>query len=151
MILNFIFRPVTHFQLVFVNGESFVSRLLFFIFLAWESPIATTPFVEKIYYSFKWRKCVSVRNIIVSIQCFCLFSYSVMSDSFATPWTIACQASLYMGFSRQEYWGELPLLVAYVWFGENISVKWMGNIGSNYAVHCGIFSIYHTLFQLAYC
>ena len=28
---------------------------------------------------------------------------------FATPWTIACQAPLYMEFSRQEYWSRLPL------------------------------------------
>ena len=27
---------------------------------------------------------------------------------FATPWTIARQASLSMGFPRQEYWSELP-------------------------------------------
>ena len=27
---------------------------------------------------------------------------------FATPWTIACQAPLPRGFSRQEYWSELP-------------------------------------------
>ena len=27
---------------------------------------------------------------------------------FATLWTIACQASLSMGFSRQEYWSGLP-------------------------------------------
>ena len=26
----------------------------------------------------------------------------------ATSWTIACQASLSMGFSRQEYWSGLP-------------------------------------------
>ena len=32
---------------------------------------------------------------------------SVMSDS-ATPWTVACQAPLSMGFSRQEYWSGLP-------------------------------------------
>ena len=25
-----------------------------------------------------------------------------------TPWTIACQTPLSMGFSRQEYWNELP-------------------------------------------
>ena len=25
-----------------------------------------------------------------------------------TPWTIACQAPLSMGFSRQEYWSGLP-------------------------------------------
>ena len=27
---------------------------------------------------------------------------------FATPWTVACQASPSMGFSRQEYWSGLP-------------------------------------------
>ena len=27
-----------------------------------------------------------------------------MSDSFATPWTAACQAPLSMGFPRQEFW-----------------------------------------------
>ena len=37
-----------------------------------------------------------------------LFSCSVVSDSLETPWTIAHQAPLSMGFSRQEYWSELP-------------------------------------------
>ena len=27
---------------------------------------------------------------------------------FATPWTVACQAPLSIGFSRQEYWSGLP-------------------------------------------
>ena len=31
---------------------------------------------------------------------------SVVCDS-AMPWTVACQAPLYMGFSRQEYWSGL--------------------------------------------
>ena len=31
-----------------------------------------------------------------------------MSDSSAIPWTVAYQASLSMGFSRQEYWNGLP-------------------------------------------
>ena len=26
---------------------------------------------------------------------------------FVTPWTVACQVSLSMGFSRQEYWSGL--------------------------------------------
>ena len=26
----------------------------------------------------------------------------------ANPWTVACQAPLSMGFSRQEYWNRLP-------------------------------------------
>ena len=31
-----------------------------------------------------------------------------MSDSLVTPWTVAHQASLSMGFSRQEYQSGLP-------------------------------------------
>ena len=31
-----------------------------------------------------------------------------MSDSFATPWTVVCQAPLSMEFSSQEYWSGLP-------------------------------------------
>ena len=31
-----------------------------------------------------------------------------MSHSFVTPWTVACQAPLSMGFPRQEYWSRLP-------------------------------------------
>ena len=27
-----------------------------------------------------------------------------------TPWTIACQAPLSMGFARQEYWSGVPLI-----------------------------------------
>ena len=34
-------------------------------------------------------------------------SRSVVSDS-ATPWSVAHQVSLYMEFSRQEYWRGLP-------------------------------------------
>ena len=37
-----------------------------------------------------------------------LFSHSVLSDSFATPRTVACQAPLSMRFPRQEYWSGLP-------------------------------------------
>ena len=29
-------------------------------------------------------------------------------SNFAIPWTVVCQASLSMGFPRQEYWNRLP-------------------------------------------
>ena len=32
----------------------------------------------------------------------------LVTQSCPTPWTIACQVPLSMGFSRQEYWSELP-------------------------------------------
>ena len=44
----------------------------------------------------KWA-CVAV---VYSLSCVGLF---------ATPWTVAHQAPLSMGFSRQEYWSRLPL------------------------------------------
>ena len=39
-------------------------------------------------------------------MCVCVFSCSV-TIVFATPWTVACQAPLSMGFPRQEYWSGL--------------------------------------------
>ena len=38
----------------------------------------------------------------------CFLSLFSCVQLFATLWTIACQAFLSMGFSRQEYWSELP-------------------------------------------
>ena len=45
-----------------------------------------------IYMSKKWQKVKSLSHVRL----------------FATPWTVAYQASPSMGFSRQEYWSELP-------------------------------------------
>ena len=38
----------------------------------------------------------------------CMLSQSVGPTLSATLWTVACQAPLSMGFSRQEYWSVLP-------------------------------------------
>ena len=38
-------------------------------------------------------------------MCTCLFSHVQL---FVTPWSVARQAPLSMGFSRQEYWSGLP-------------------------------------------
>ena len=38
----------------------------------------------------------------------CMFSRSVVSDSFAVPWTVTHQAPLSMEYSRQAYWSGLP-------------------------------------------
>ena len=42
--------------------------------------------------------------------CICVgvLSRSVVSSSFATPSSIACQAALSIEFSKQEYWSGLP-------------------------------------------
>ena len=48
------------------------------------------------------------KDIHCAVQSFLLYSHLVVSDSFATPWTIVCQSPLSMGFPRQEYWSGLP-------------------------------------------
>ena len=61
----------------------------------------------------RWTKCQE--KIKAALLCSepacklttCMLSHSVMSDS-ATPWTVAHQALLSMGFSKQEYWSEFP-------------------------------------------
>ena len=40
--------------------------------------------------------------------CACVLSCFSCVRLFATPWTVACQAPLSIGFSRQEYWSGLP-------------------------------------------
>ena len=52
-------------------------------------------------------------NIFIFPGFLCLlrwFSHSVVSGSSMTPETVAGQAPLSMGFSRQEYWSGLPFL-----------------------------------------
>ena len=49
---------------------------------------------------FRWYSFVCV--------CVCVCVYSVMSNFFATPWTVAHQASLSMEVFRQEYLSGLP-------------------------------------------
>ena len=48
-------------------------------------------------------------NVCVCV-CVCVCVYELLShvQLFATPWTVAYQAPLSMGFSRQEYWSGLP-------------------------------------------
>ena len=52
-----------------------------------------------------WQSHTLCDITILLYSCCCL----VMSNSFATPWTVFLQVPLSMGFSRQEYWSGLPL------------------------------------------
>ena len=64
------------------------------------SPVSL-PFLPIFHFSLCWRQQPESASEKWKWSC------SVMSDS-ATPWTVAYQAPLSMGFSRQEYWSGLP-------------------------------------------
>ena len=53
---------------------------------------------------------------------------------FATPWTVAHQAPLSMGFSRQEYWSGLPLMRE-TWVQ---SLDWEDSLEEGMATHSSI-------------
>ena len=41
-------------------------------------------------------------------MCVCVLRHFCHASIFLTLWTVALQAPLFMGFSRQEYWSRLP-------------------------------------------
>ena len=45
---------------------------------------------------------------LAKCSCCLLFSHWVLSSCFVTPWTVSCQAPLYMGFPRQDYRSGWP-------------------------------------------
>ena len=44
----------------------------------------------------------------LSHQGLCMLNHFIHVQIFATLWTVACQAPLSIGFSRQQYWSGLP-------------------------------------------
>ena len=73
-------------------ADPFFSVFFFFLIEGWGGAVA---------FSFIWTLKNWVIHLIY-IKLHSLVSHSVMSNSFATAWTIACQASLSVEFSRQE-------------------------------------------------
>ena len=59
-----------------------------------------------------WELRKQRRQAAAQIPCLLYYACVLIRFShvqlFATPWTVARQAPLYMGFSRQEYWSGLP-------------------------------------------
>ena len=55
-----------------------------------------------------WVQGVSELDPVEQLTTQCMLSTLVMSDSLGPPWTVALQAPLSVGFSRQKYWSGLP-------------------------------------------
>ena len=59
------------------------------------------------YFTKNW-ECIKSYWLQADAHCACMLSHFNRVLLFVTLWTIACQAPLSMGFSRQEYWSGLP-------------------------------------------
>ena len=72
--------------------------LLYFLWTNWLSVVSVFRSLQEM---------MDFKPLIVSSCAYVGAVTSLVSD-FVTPWTVACQAPLSMGFSRQEYWSGLP-------------------------------------------
>ena len=57
---------------------------------------------------YNWVPLLSTWNYHNIVNWLSLSLVIKLCPTLATPWTVACQAPLSMGFSRQEYWRGLP-------------------------------------------
>ena len=58
-------------------------------------------FLERFYGSIKTKGWTGSEKIVI------VYLLSLV-QLFVTPWNVACQAPLSMGFPKQEYWSGLP-------------------------------------------
>ena len=65
----------------------------------------------------------------ICIQWWWWFSHTVMFDSLAILWAVACQAPLFMGFPRQEHWSYFLLQRIFQTQGSNCVSRVSYNAG----------------------
>ena len=96
-----------HVYIYFLLYFSHVHFLIFYVFLPFSIFFLSYP----LFSSTMWQIYFEVLSCTYS-SCFFIGGGLVAKSclAFATPWIIAHQAPLSMGFSRQEYWGGLPFL-----------------------------------------
>ena len=81
---------ITHYTLIQKNGMTYCPPTLLYPFM---------PLIMALHLT-----CLALLMPSELLRA-CVLSHVWL---FATPWTVACQTPLSMGFSRQEYWSRLP-------------------------------------------
>ena len=64
------------------------------------------PLYKMLYYTYIYNTHTHIYSIRYKKRFVCTLSHTWL---FATPWTVAFQAPLSIGYPREEYWSELPL------------------------------------------
>ena len=87
-----------------------------------------------------------------ALVCVCVCTLSRFSHVrlFATLWTVGCQDSLSMGFSRQEHWSGLPFPSPWDLLdpeNEPVSVSSIGRQFLKHQCHLGSFQCPHLLLK----
>ena len=90
------------------KGEGQVFLLEIFLWLQYRKCFEGAR-LETMRTCYKWLQCSRQEMMVVWIRKeVCVLSQLNRVWLFATPWTVAHQAPLSIGFPRQEYWSGLP-------------------------------------------
>ena len=84
------------------NSTNFFSLFNWKILLSDPFLITMILFIQLNFFFPPWARILTIKRGMKRA------SLSVMSRIFATPWTVAYQGPLSLGFSRQECWSGLP-------------------------------------------
>ena len=68
----------------------------------------SSPALINSWFTWHCSFCYRAYHALPCITCAWMFSCFSRVQLFAIPWTVALQAPLTMGFSRQEHWSGLP-------------------------------------------
>ena len=80
--------------------------------------LQTTTATSSLVFSWRWHLkwgfqpfggVTQLSWVFPMFGCVCMLNCSVMSNFFATPWTVACQAPLPMRFPWQKYWKQVAI------------------------------------------
>ena len=99
-----------------------------------------------------WERNCTQKIIYCLIPLTCVLCLSVQScPGLCDPWTVTCQASLSIEFSRQEYWSGLNFLLQYNKLDTHYFIDlWVLFIQYEYQIDCIEFKHFSQLVALSY-
>ena len=98
-------------------------------------------------YTYTFSLCVSkkidVYTYIYTYVLLLLLSHFSHVRLFVNPWTVACQAPLSMGFSRQGYWSGLPFPSPGIYiYTHTHTYRYLSTYVPNIYIHLHLFVCY---------
>ena len=110
----FLCREVVDYWVSLLTSYASIQLFYFFVIQSWHVSMTlsiSSRLSKSLAYNFSQYSLILLSIFVALVVHACLLSRFSHGLLFVTLWaTVASQASLPMGFSRQKYWSELPYL-----------------------------------------
>ena len=118
---------------IIAKGIFLIKALIFSLETPFLGFLQRTGLLSWFYFKVRWltKFLGSQSSLILQVVCVCVCALSCFSPVclFATLWTIARQAPLSMGFSRQDYWSGCHVLLQGVLLTQGLNLGHISCIG----------------------